>query len=115
VRDLRGRTAIRQTARLLADASFHVGPEGFLMHLARAVDTRSVIIYGGRILPSEIGYPCNENLSVTPPCSPCWRSNRCDYDRVCLEQITVDMALAAIGRLENRLGQPLETETSLLP
>ena len=115
VRDLRGRTDIRQTARLLADASFHIGPEGFLMHLARAVETRSVIVYGGRILPSEIGYPCNENLSVTPPCSPCWRSNQCDFDRICLKQITVEMALEAVDRLKGRLDQPLETDTCILP
>ena len=39
-----------------------VGQVGFLMHLARAVDCRAVIVYGGRETPAQSGYPCNENL-----------------------------------------------------
>ena len=40
--------SIKESANLLAHAEFFIGQVGFLMHLARAVETRSVIIYGGR-------------------------------------------------------------------
>ena len=45
--DLRG-SSISKSANYLANAKFLLGQVGFLMHLARAVDTRSVIIYGKR-------------------------------------------------------------------
>jgi ADP-heptose:LPS heptosyltransferase len=54
--DMRGKTTLRQSAAILANSLVFVGLEGFLMHLARAVDCRSVIIYGGRIKPTQIGY-----------------------------------------------------------
>ncbi len=46
--DLRGRTTLRESAAIMATASVFLGEAGFLMHAARAVDTRAVIVYGGR-------------------------------------------------------------------
>jgi ADP-heptose:LPS heptosyltransferase len=99
---------------MLANASFFVGQVGFLMHLTRAVDTRSVIIYGGREKAWQSGYPCNENIETNPNCSPCWQNNHCDYDRICLNEITVQDVKAAITRIEKRLTENLETEIVVL-
>ena len=52
------------------------------MHMARAVDCPSVIVYGGRLRPDQIGYICNENLYNAVECSPCWLDTRCDFGRV---------------------------------
>ena len=60
--DLRGKTTLREAAAILANSRVFVGLDGFLMHLARAVDCRSVIVYGGRTRPSVIGYAVNENI-----------------------------------------------------
>jgi ADP-heptose:LPS heptosyltransferase len=73
------------------------------MHLARAVDCPSVIVYGGREPPSLTGYSCNQNVTRTPVCSPCWQRNRCDFDRVCLEDIAAEDVIAAI---EHALSAP---------
>lgn len=111
--DLRG-SSISETANYLAHATFFIGQVGFLMHLARAVNTRSVIIYGGREKAWQSGYPCNENIETNPNCSPCWQNNHCDYDRKCLKEITVQDVMAAISRIEMRLPENLETEIVLL-
>ena len=63
----------------------------------------------------QSGYPCNENLETSPPCSPCWQNNRCDYNRMCLDSITEIDVLDAVQRLEKRLNLPIETEMAILP
>ncbi|MDG0964143.1 MAG: glycosyltransferase family 9 protein [Opitutales bacterium] len=107
-------SSISQSASLLANCNFFLGQEGFPMHLARAVETRSVIIYGGRLKAWQSGYPCNENIETNPDCSPCWQNNQCDYDRMCLKEITVEDVLEAIDRIEKRLPEKLETEVFTL-
>lgn len=112
--DRRGLPDLRQSAALLAHCHLFVGQVGFLMHLARAVERRSVIVFGGREHPAQSGYPCNENLHETPPCSPCWQKSRCDFDRVCLSRITPAAVVAAVDRLLPRLSQSLETAEATL-
>ena len=112
--DLRGKTSIRETAAVLAQSLAFVGQVGFLMHLARAVDCRSVIVYGGRETPAQSGYPCNENLYSPVTCSPCWRLNSCPYDRKCLEMIGVDDVVEALGRQVARYGSPLACDSDTI-
>lgn len=113
--DFRGKLNILETAEMLAKSRFFIGQVGFLMHLARAVGTRSIIIYGGREKAWQSGYPCNENLETNPECSPCWRNSGCEYNRKCLSDVTVQDLLDAVDRMELRLEQPLETESVTLP
>lgn len=94
--DLRGKTTLRQAAAVLSNSRLFVGLAGGLMHLARAVDCPSVIVYGGRERPEISGYICNKNVKSDQPCSPCWQRNRCDYDRVCMTSIDPSMVLEAI-------------------
>ena len=96
VRDLRGRLSRRQVAAALAAARLFAGPEGFLMHAARAVDCRSVIVLGGRTAPGQTCYPENANLYTAVPCAPCWQRNACQFGRLCLDQISPAEVLAAI-------------------
>jgi hypothetical protein len=103
VTDLRGRTDIRQVAALLYHAALYVGNAGFLMHVARAVECPSVIVYGGREAPWQTGYPCNTNLHTALSCAPCWRWNSCDYDRKCMDSIT---AAAVVQEVRQTLAKP---------
>ena len=68
--DFRGKTNIRGTASILANARMFVGNVGFLMHLARASECLSVIVYGGREAPWQSGYSCNMNLYSAVSCAP---------------------------------------------
>lgn len=110
--DLRGRTSLRESAAILARSRAFIGLEGFLMHLARAVDCRSVILYGGRLKPSQIGYVANQNLYSPVPCAPCWQRNACGYDHQCMDIITVEQVLAATAAQIGRHGTALEVETA---
>lgn len=112
--DMRGKFTFAELAACLKESQFFIGQEGFIMHLARSQDTRSVIIYGGRIKASQSGYPCNENIETNPDCSPCWQNNHCDYDRTCLKDITVKDVVNAIERIEKRLNEKLETEVVVI-
>lgn len=105
--DLRGRTTLRQSAAILANARLYLGNVGFLMHLARAVDCPAVILYGGREAPWQSGYTCNVNLYSPVPCAPCWLWNRCEYGRICMDQITVADVLQAVRQQLDRPRGPL--------
>lgn len=94
--DRRGLPSLRQSAAVLGQARLFFGVAGFLMHLARAVDCPSVVVYGGREPAELTGYPCNLNLANTPPCSPCWQRNRCDHQLACMDGIPVERAVEAI-------------------
>lgn len=83
-------------ARELSACHLFVGLVGFLMHLARAVDCPSVIVYGGREPPEITGYSCNANLAERPPCAPCWQYSRCDHERRCLTAISAAQVIDAV-------------------
>ena len=102
VTDLRGKTSLRQSAAILNQCNFFIGTVGFLMHLARAVECRSVIIYGGREHSSQTGYICNENLNSYPDCSPCWLWDDCAHERKCMKMIEVEHVISAYERIQNK-------------
>ena len=109
--DLRGKTSLRQSAAILSQSLLFVGQVGLLMHLARAVDCRAVIVFGGREAPRQSGYACNENLYTPLPCAPCWKQNACDFGRECLRRITPESVIEAVERQAARFGEPLVTDT----
>jgi hypothetical protein len=112
--DLRGKTKVRETASILSASRLFIGLVGGLMHLARAVECRSVIIYGGREHPSQSGYSANENLYWDGACAPCWQRNDCDFDRICMAEIRPDAVIAAVGRQAERYGTPLAIDRATL-
>jgi ADP-heptose:LPS heptosyltransferase len=107
--DLRGKTSIRESAVLLRQSRCFIGTEGFLMHLARAVECRSVIVFGGRVHAWQTGYPCNENLETRMDCAPCWLDQHCDSGRACMNAITAADVEGAVLRAIQKRGMPLET------
>jgi len=112
--DLRGKTTIRETAALLHHCRLYVGNVGFLMHLARAVECPSVIVYGGREAPGQSGYGCNLNLYSALPCAPCWLWNKCAYNRACMDRVTVEDVTAAVQEMMARPRNPLPEDVLTL-
>jgi len=115
--DLRGRTTLRESAAVIANSALFLGQVGFLMHLARAVERPSVIIYGGREKPWQSGYSCNTNIATSLPCSPCWRWNACDnvIERQCMRLIGADEVVAAVRERASRADEPLVEDTCDIP
>ena len=97
--DLRGKTTIREAAAVLFHSSVFIGLVGFLMHLAKAAGTRSVIVYGGREHPSQSGYADNVNLYTDLPCAPCWYWNHSPYNRECMHRIQATDVIGAVRAL----------------
>jgi hypothetical protein len=112
--DLRGQTTAREAAAILANSLVFVGLPGFLMHLARAVDCRSVIIYGGHEKPAQTGYVANKNLYTGVRCAPCWLRNPCDFNRKCMDQIRPAQVVAAAADQIAKFGTLLEIQTEQL-
>lgn len=101
VRDLRGKTTVRESAAILSQSQLFIGLEGFLMHLARAVECRAVIVYGGHTHPAHTGYAAFENLYSAVPCAPCWLRANCPHDLECMRRITARDVLSGV---EKQLG-----------
>ena len=115
VRDLRGKTTLRETAAILSHARVFVGLEGFLMHLARAVECRSVIIYGGHSNPALLGYSANCNLFTALPCAPCGQRSACVRDRECMRAISPEAVLAGVEHQLELCGTELPVDRVELP
>jgi hypothetical protein len=108
--DLRGKTTLRETAAIISQSDAFIGTSGLLSHLARAVDSRSVIIYGGREHSHQTGYVCNENLNSFIDCAPCWQWNQCDYEGKCMEMVKPEDVLNSLKKVLNKKDIPIETE-----
>ena len=106
--DLRGRTTLPELVAAIAAADLLVTPETGTMHVAAAVGTPAVVIYGGYIDPVATGYPGNINLYSPVECAPCWLRTPCPYGKKCLHQITPDQVEAAVDRLLADAPRPAE-------
>jgi len=83
--DRRGHTTLHEAAALIGRASLFLGLESGLQHVAAAVGTPAVIIYGGRSRPAETGYPFNHNLTRSPACAGCGLNDGCPHAMICME------------------------------
>jgi hypothetical protein len=108
--DMRGKTSLRSSAAILSQSRLMIAHVGFMMHLARAVDCRSVILYGGRERPDQSGYSGFENLYSTIACSPCWLHNRCGHGKLCMQLITAEDVQNAANKQLRLTGKPLLTD-----
>jgi ADP-heptose:LPS heptosyltransferase len=101
VLNLAGRTSLRDLIGIFARARAAFGPDTGPMHIAAAVGTPVVSLWGAtsplRSAPwhSEAGV-----VRGSAPCSPCY-VRRCPIGRLCMEHITAEQVAAAIvSRLE---------------
>ncbi len=113
--DLRGRTTLREAAAVLSESLVFIGLEGFLAHLARAIDCPAVIVHGGRAPEGIFSYSANRNLYSRPPCSPCGLRTDCPNNLECLAAISPTVVAVAAREIVARPPtRPLAAETFLL-
>lgn len=113
--DLRGKTSLREAAAVLANSAVFLGLEGFLVHLARAVECPSVVVFGGRARPEVFGYSANHNLFTSPPCSPCGLRNTCAFEMACMTSISPEAVRAAVVEVTRRERSELPVDVVELP
>ena len=76
---------LRQTAAMIKRSQFCIFIEGGLVHVARAVNKKSIVLFGPT--PTYVfGYPENINIKGTE-CFPCWHTkpSRFDWNKVCVK------------------------------
>ena len=98
-----GQLSMRESAAILSKASFFIGPDSLLMHIANGLDIPSTIIFGGSRPVGCFGYPKNMNLNSTPACSPCWIHEgyeECQNDLICMNEISVAFVLDSLLKIQ---------------
>src|SRR4029450_11349460 len=106
--NLVGRTSLKEAVGIIARAKVAVGPDTGLMHIAAAVGTPVISLWGATS-PSRTGPHGFEELVIQgkADCSPCYRRH-CPIGRVCMQSIDVEtiMAKIEIGLSRERNGAP---------
>jgi ADP-heptose:LPS heptosyltransferase len=69
----------RRMAAVLRHCDLLVTHVSGIMHLAAAVRTPAVVIYGAAEHPAISGYPWNYNLYTPIECGPCWLETSCAH------------------------------------
>lgn len=85
----------RKTASVLQRCDLLVCHVGGLMHLAAAVRTRAVVLYGAAEHPAISGYEWNRNVYVPIECGPCWMEEPCSH-LSCMRLLTPEYALREV-------------------
>ncbi len=100
-RDLVGRTTLRQLIAILARARLAFGPDSGALHLAAAVGTPAVSLWGATS-PARSTPFGSEGFALAgdAPCAPCFLRD-CPIERVCMRGITPE---AVLGRAAAALG-----------
>jgi ADP-heptose:LPS heptosyltransferase len=89
--------------RFISRCSAVVCAEGGISHIARAVGTPAVVIYGGFASPSWNGYGDHINISKIMDCSYCYNPSPCKapVERQCMREISIQTvrkaALSLVG------------------
>lgn len=95
--------SFRHACGLLSHADFFVGTDGGLHHAAAALGKRAVVVWGGLVPPSILGYDSHVNLCRASRW--CGSIAPCLHCRQAMQKITVDMVIDAIRRLVEAGGQ----------
>jgi ADP-heptose:LPS heptosyltransferase len=101
VRSFVGKLSLRETAELMAAAGVVVGNDSGLSHVAAAVGTPTVMLFGPT--PHESLGPMPQNVKVLRgglPCEPCWFHDRfraCGRKIECLSTLSVEAVIREIS------------------
>ena len=95
--DLAGRTTLREAVGIIHRAKLAVGPDTGLMHIAAAVGTPVISLWGATD-PDRTGPFGFADLAIrgAAPCVPCQQKN-CPIGRVCMQSISVTMIGAKVA------------------
>jgi ADP-heptose:LPS heptosyltransferase len=79
--------SLRELIRKIASYKLVVCAEGGISHIAKAVDTPAIVIFGGWSNPEWNGYEDQLNVVNKVDCSYCYNSYPCKCDFKCMKEI----------------------------
>jgi lipopolysaccharide heptosyltransferase II len=96
--NLVGSTSLREALGIIGRARVALGPDTGLMHIAAAVGTPVVSLWGATS-PIRTGPYHFEHLAVQgrAPCAPCYRRH-CAINRICMQSIRTEEVMEKIDR-----------------
>lgn len=99
-----GTAGMRLAAAMIARARAVVASEGGLHHVAAAVGTPAVVIYGGYISPAVTGYPEQKAFFGTSAKYPlgCGNRQECDHCRQAMASISPEAVFEALREILER-------------
>jgi lipopolysaccharide heptosyltransferase II len=98
VRNLAGRTSLRELLAILARARLAFGPDSGALHLAAALGVPVVSLWGATSALRSAPFGSESwVVSGVAPCSPCFLTS-CPIGRVCMRTIEVDRVAALAAR-----------------
>jgi lipopolysaccharide heptosyltransferase II len=113
--NLTGRTTLREAVAIIAQARLCIGPDTGLMHIAAALGTPVVSLWGATE-PARTGPYGFGDLVIQgrADCSPCYR-RRCPIGRVCMQSIDIGVILAMIDRAlaHGAMSRPVRAKASV--
>jgi ADP-heptose:LPS heptosyltransferase len=115
--NLVGRTSLREAVAIIALARFCLGPDTGLMHIAAAMGTPVVSLWGATD-PIRTGPYGFDDLVIhgKADCSPCYRKS-CSIGRICMQSIDVGAISAmidkALARREAQRDVPQQARVSV--
>lgn len=110
--DLAGTTGLTESAAIVCGASLCISGDSGLLHVAQLKGVPTIALFG----PSNHKKWCrNDNLHVVvtagsncAPCSLFGTIPKCHHGFQCMQNITVEMVVAAVTSLLNKQGQPID-------
>ena len=94
-------TSKRVLAGVIERLAVLVTSDTLALHLAAAVRTLAVALFGGTSWHEFETYDLGEKLTAELPCSPCYRS-RCEMEQ-CMRALSPEQVLGAIERALTRM------------
>jgi len=88
----------RRTASVIRNCDAVISHEGGIIHLAVAVNTPAIVLFGGAQDTEVVGYSCNINITTDLPCAPCWLEKPCDKP-VCKDMLTPELIMQKLNEL----------------
>ncbi|MGL4666729.1 MAG: glycosyltransferase family 9 protein [Saezia sp.] len=96
---LAGKTSIMESAALVKSAGFLVGVDTGVTHMAIAMNTPAVMLFGSTCPYTNT---CRENVRVLwlgLPCSPCRRKPTCHGVYMCMRDMTPEMVVEELKKV----------------
>jgi len=117
-RDLAGQTTPAHLAALIQRAGICVTNDSGPMHLAAALDTPVVSIFGPTdpVCIGPYGHP-ESVVRLELPCSPCnyRKLSQCPYDHACMQGVTSQMVIERIERISEPVDRATYRRERTLP
>ena len=108
-----GKMTLRQVASVLSKSRCYIGPQGALIHLARAVDCPAIILAPSAEPFPQMAYPEYKTLSPEPLCPYCTAGRmsffNCECPEKCMEGISAERVTEA---LKQELSHPRQIPTA---